>query len=151
MSDKEMKHAVRVHINREPYESQNPTTGAALYLLAKIGAHSELFREVDGDCEDEVVPNSENIVHLKQDEHFYSERDFHIIVNAQEKIVLKKILSFDEIVHLAFDPTPVGPGIMFTITYRNGTHKNPRGTLLEGRSIKIKEGMVFNVTSTNKS
>lgn len=35
----EHKHAVRIHIDREPYESPNPTTGAALYMLGGVGAH----------------------------------------------------------------------------------------------------------------
>jgi hypothetical protein len=145
------QHEVRIHIDREPYESPDPTTGAALYVLGKIAANRELFREVDGDLEDELVPNDNTPVRLKKDEHFYSQRDFHIIVNARPKVVTERFLSFAQIVALAFDNPPTGPNIMFTITYRNGPPKNAEGSLLEGQSVKIKDKMVFNVTPTDKS
>lgn len=145
------EHEVRIHIDRQPYESPDPTTGAGLYVLGKIGALRELFREVDGDREDEVVPNDATPLYLKKDEHFYSERDFHIIVNARPKVVTERVLSFAQIVALAFDNPPTGPNIMFTITYRHGPRQNPEGSLLEGQSVKIKDKMIFNVTATDKS
>ena len=74
-----------------------------------------------------------------------------IIVNGREKKVTEKELSFSEIVHLAFDNPPTGEFICFTITYRNGDDCKPEGTLVEGETIKIKEGMIFNVTATDKS
>lgn len=144
-------HEVRIHIDRQPFESPDPTTGAALYVLGKLGAHRELFREVDGDREDELVPNDAAPTRLKKDEHFYSEKDFHIIVNARPKVVTEKVLSFAQIVALAFDNPPSGPNIMFTVTYRNGPKQNPEGSSLEGQSVKIKDKMVFNVTPTDKS
>jgi Multiubiquitin len=145
------KREVRIHINREPYESLDPTTGAALYALGKVGAHRELFREVDGNHEDAAVPRDETTLHLKQDEHFYSEKDFKIIVNGREKVVTTKVLSFKEIVALAFNPVPTRPNVLFTITYEHGPHANPEGTLMEGAAVKIKEGMIFNVRQTDKS
>jgi Multiubiquitin len=145
------EHEVRIHIDRQPYESPDPTTGAALYILGKISGHRELFREVDGDHEDELVPNDAASVRLKKDEHFYSERDFHIIVNARQKVVTQKVLSFAQIVALAFDNPPTAPNLMFTVTYRNVPRQNPEGSLLEGQSVKIKDKMVFNVTPTDKS
>ncbi len=70
MTDKEKE--VRIHIDRKPYESPNPTTGAALYVLGKVQKDYELFREVHGDEEDEPIANSDAEVRLKEDEHFYS-------------------------------------------------------------------------------
>jgi Multiubiquitin len=145
------EHEIRIHINREPYESPDPTTGVALYVLGKIGPHQELFREVGGDHEDEPVPNDHAPIRLRKDEHFYSQRDFHIIVNARPKVVPERVLSFDQIVKLAFENPPSGPNIMFTITYRHGPPQNPEGSLLEGQSVWIKDKMVFNVTPTDKS
>jgi len=145
------EHDVRIHIDRQPFESPDPTTGAALYALGEIGVHRELFREVDGDHEDQVVPNDATPVRLKKDEHFYSELDFHIIVNARPKIVTERVLIFAQIVALAFDNPPIGPNIMFTVTYRHGPRQNPEGSLLEGQSVRVKEKMIFNVTATDKS
>lgn len=75
----------------------------------------------------------------------------NIIVNGRPKVVTEKELSFTDIVKLAFDPVPTGEFIVFTITYRKGHGNKPEGTLLEGQSIKVKEGMIFNVTATDKS
>ena len=50
---KKHEHETRVHIDRHPYESPNPTTGAALYALGKVPAGFQLYREAKGDTEDE--------------------------------------------------------------------------------------------------
>jgi hypothetical protein len=72
-------------------------------------------------------------------------------VNGRKKVVTTEVLSFAEIVALAFDPVPTGPNILFTITYRHGPHANPEGTLMEGADVRIREDMIFNVTPTDKS
>jgi hypothetical protein len=74
-----------------------------------------------------------------------------IIVNGRQKVVTKDELSFDEIVALAFDNPPTGENIVFTITYRRGHGQKPEGTLVKGETVKIKDGMIFNVTATDKS
>lgn len=79
------------------------------------------------------------------------EKEFTIIVNGREKTVTAGELSFAEIVALAFDSPPTGPYIVFTVTYRRGQGNKPEGTLIEGETVKIKEGMIFNVTATDKS
>jgi hypothetical protein len=74
-----------------------------------------------------------------------------IVVNGQKKTVEKEALTFDEVVALAFDPVPSGENVMFTITYRRGHGEKPEGTLTEGETVKVKEGMIFDVTATDKS
>jgi hypothetical protein len=142
---------LRIRICGSPHDSPNPTTGAALYALGKISGHQELFREVGGDHEDEPVAKDDKEVRLVEDEHFYSERDFTIIVNTRKKTVTQRVLSFDELVHLAFNPVPSGPNVLLTITYENGPRRNPEGTLIKGETVKIKDGMIFNVRATDKS
>src|SRR5216684_5073817 len=95
---------VRVHIDQSPYHSPNPTTGTALYELAKVHEGQELFREVTGDHEDEFIPKDGNEIRLTQDEHFHSAKDrkFRIIVNLEEKVVTKRVLTFSEVVKLAY-------------------------------------------------
>ena len=142
---------VRIHIDREPYDSPNPTSGAALYARGNVAAHRDLFREVGGDEEDELIDRDATEVRLKQDEHFYSQKVITIVVNAQQKEVVETRLSFDEVVKLAFPIPPTGQNIMFTIKYRKGPHANPRGSLLEGQTVRIKNGMIFDVTTTDRS
>ena len=144
-------HLVRIHIDREPYEVRSPTTGEKLYEEGHIGPHKELFREVDGDEEDELISRDDKKIGLVQDEHFYSQKDFEIVVNAVKKPVPGPRVNFDQIVKLAF-PTPIiGPNIVYTVAYRKGPKQNPKGTMLEGQSVLVKNGMIFDVTQTDKS
>lgn len=79
------------------------------------------------------------------------DKEIMIVVNGREKTVEKGELTFDQLVALAFDDPPTGEFICFTITYRRGLGNKPEGTLIEGELVKVKEGMIFNVTATDKS
>lgn len=75
-----------------------------------------------------------------------------IIVNGRPKIVPKNDdLTFEEIVALAFDNPPTGDGIQYTIQYTRGHGNKSAGALVEGQSVRAKDGMEFDVTSTNRS
>jgi hypothetical protein len=154
-AETETRRRVRIHIDQEPHESPNPTTGEALYELGKVPPGLELYREVTGDKEDPPLTSGPEVVHLKENEHFHSGppqvKHFEIFVNGRKKVVTARELSFDEIVALAFNLVPTGPNVMFTITYRHGPRPNPEGNLLEGGTVSVKSGMVFNVTRTDKS
>ena len=153
MSENEKKHEVRIHIDQHKYESPNPTTGAALYALAHIAAGLELFREVTGNKEDKPIENGLEAVHLTEDEHFHSgpPKTFTIYVNGEQKTVTTKTLSFGEVVKLAYPVPPAGDNILYSVSYEDGPQHNPQGAMKEGQSVKIKNGMIFNVTATDKS
>jgi len=153
MENREHKHQVRIHIDQKPYESPNPTTGDALYALGKVPAGLELYREVSGDREDQPIENGQEVVHLKEDQHFHSgpPKTYTIYVNGQKKMVSTKTVTFDEIVRLAFPTPPTGANILYTISYEDGPPANPQGSLKEGGAVKVKNGMIFNVTATDKS
>jgi len=74
-----------------------------------------------------------------------------IIVNGRQKEVTARELSFADIIKLAFDNPPSGPNVLFTVTYRRGSGDKPEGTLVEGQTVKVRDGMIFNVTATDKS
>lgn len=86
----------------------------------------------------------------KHDEHGQS-KSVTIVVNARPKVVTQKELTFAEVVGLAFDPQPTGENIIFTVTYRKGEGNHTEGTLVAGEMVKVKDGMIFNVTATDKS
>ncbi|MFN8938674.1 MAG: multiubiquitin domain-containing protein, partial [Acidobacteriota bacterium] len=137
------------------HHSPNPTTGQSLYSLGGVAAGMTLYREVNGNREDEPIENDREVLRLHQDEHFYSGPvqvvELAIVVNGQRKVVRSKFITFAQLVALAFNPVPEGPNILFTITYEDGPKVNREGTLLPGGQVKLKECMIFNVTATDKS
>jgi hypothetical protein len=153
MSEQEHKHEVKIFIDQHTYHSPNPTTGAALYTLGKVDPGLELFREVTGDREDPEVPNGPETVHLKEDEHFHSgkPKTYTIYVNGQEKTVTTKTVTYEQIVKLAFPNPIIGQNIIYTVGYEDGPHKNPSGSLMPGGKVYVKDGMIFDVTPTEKS
>ncbi len=75
-----------------------------------------------------------------------------IIINGRPKTVPKNDdLTFEEIVALAFENPPTGDCIQYTIQYTRGHGNKPAGALVEDQSVKAKDGMEFDVTSTNRS
>lgn len=78
------------------------------------------------------------------------EKEKTIVVNAQKKTTTQKELSFDEVVELAYPDGPRGGNWVYSVTYRRAKG-NKSGTLRKGDSVKVKEGMIFDVTQTDKS
>jgi hypothetical protein len=79
-----------------------------------------------------------------------TKKDTKIIINGRAVETTLKELTFDQVVELSGMDT--GPNIIFTITYRRGHGDKPEGSLVEGGApVKVKENMIFNVTSTNRS
>lgn len=90
--------------------------------------------------------------------HLHSNRDsakppktVTIIVNGRPHELPKEEISFSALVDIAFPGQSQGDGICFTVTYKRGQGNKPEGTLVDGESVKLKDGMVFNVTRTDKS
>ena len=88
---------------------------------------------------------------MPEDEKGKPEKEYTIVVNGREKTVTATELGEDDLVALAYENPPTGELICFTITYRRGQGNKPEGTLDEGDTVKLKEGMIFNVTATDKS
>ena len=80
------------------------------------------------------------------------EKSATIIVNGRAKQWDKKGITFAEVVGLAFENPPHGADTIFSITYRKGGNEHrPEGVMVEGDSIKVKDGTIFNVSATNRS
>jgi len=76
-----------------------------------------------------------------------------ILVNGEEKMLLPHVekISYEEVVKLAYGMLPTSPNTIYTVAYSNGPNSNVKGTLTKGRSVMVKEGMVFNVSKSDKS
>ena len=74
-----------------------------------------------------------------------------LIVNGEEKEWNSKEISFEQVVVLAFDSISNNPNICYTVTYKRGPGQNREGSMVKGDVVRVKNKMVFNVTSTDKS
>lgn len=135
---------------RQPWGADT-ISETTLRRIAGIGNGGSVWLE-RRDQEDQLLQEGEEISLDPQGvERFYTKRALTIIVNGRRKVVEQTTLTFDELLALAFDPVPVGSYWCFTVAYRSGPPANEEGTLIAGESVELKDGMVFNVTATDKS
>jgi hypothetical protein len=151
MSEAKARTEVHIQINRENVVSPAETKGRALYRLGEIPEGQELFMELEDEAEDRFIPDDATALTLAGGEHFYSQKTFEIIVNGEQYFIIQKREDFDEVVKLAFPTPPPGSAILYTVAYRKGPRVNPKGTMVAGQSVKLKDGMIFDVTATDKS
>jgi hypothetical protein len=143
-------HDVRIHINREPCESPNPTTGEALYQLGNTPEHERLYREVEGDGEDQRIARDDEPVHLTEAEHFYSQEVTEIRVNGDEHEIETKDIDYARVVELYLG-SGGKPSNEYLVKYSKGPNENPSGTLAPGQKVKVKNDMRFRVAGTGES
>lgn len=75
--------------------------------------------------------------------------DYLIIVNAREKTWLHNEITYDEIVVLACGL--VDNTVSYTVIFKKGVEKKQEGILVRGDTVKIKDGMIFIVSTTCRS
>ena len=75
-----------------------------------------------------------------------------IIVNGVEKEVpARSELNYDDLVFLAFNEKPGKPNIEYSITYTKAEGDQYEGSLTPGKSVKVVDGMIFDVDKTDRS
>jgi len=60
-------------------------------------------------------------------------------------------ITYVQVVTLEVPDYAQHPDITYAVKYRNGAGHKPEGVLPPGGSVKVKEGMVFNVSETGQS
>ena len=60
-------------------------------------------------------------------------------------------ITYAEVVTLDVPDYAQHPEITYSVTYKNGHGNKPEGTLSPGGSVKVKDGMSFNVSPTGQS
>jgi hypothetical protein len=74
-----------------------------------------------------------------------------IIIDGTQFEVPKGKISYEQVVNYAFDnKPPTGPDVVITVNYSRGVD-GKEGSLLPGKDVEVKAGMVFNVKATDKS
>jgi hypothetical protein len=79
------------------------------------------------------------------------DKDFDIVVNGEPHTVEDARVTYEQVVRLGFAAEADDPNKTFTVTYRKAAGPSHDGKLVEGGSVEVKNGTVFNVTSTTKS
>lgn len=144
--------------NEEQYERLISDNGKPYFLLkarnGEIIGVSEMYESTQAmeNGIKSVMRNGQTseIVDLTnddEDEHGTIE----IIVNGRPKPWPKKLISFEEVVVLAFGSYNNNPNVCYTVTYSKGHHSKPEGSMVKGQEVKVKRKMIFNVTATDKS
>jgi hypothetical protein len=77
-------------------------------------------------------------------------KEYSIIINGRRVTTSEHKLTYDQVLQLARIPEG-GQTTLYIITFERGPHGHSEGTISVGGSIVIKDGMVFNVSTTNKS
>ncbi len=78
--------------------------------------------------------------------------EFKIVVNGSEHKVSHDVLTFDEIVEIAFPHHPVNPDVVYSVTFEHAESKPHHGTLAAGGKVTVKRhGTIFDVTQTSRS
>jgi hypothetical protein len=78
--------------------------------------------------------------------------DVTIIIDGTQHQWSDKEISYNQVVNLAYDGNPpTGDQVQITVGYHRGRGDKPEGDLEPGQSVKVKDGMVFDVTATDRS
>ena len=145
-----------IRVNQDNFVIKKGTiTGREILALAHENPEEyTLYQHFHHGKINEVQPNDHVDLTAPGVEHFTTKEkqvEVIIIVNAREKTWTKKTISYEEVVILAFGAISPDPNVVYTVTYSRGHESKPNGSLAIGQSVKVKKGMKFNVTPTNKS
>jgi len=77
-------------------------------------------------------------------------RKYTLLVNSRKEDWESDLISFDEVVKLAF-PNDPSPNTIYSVTYKHGPKENREGSMVQGVSVRVKSGMNFYVTPTGQS
>lgn len=148
--------SLRLTINGKQYEwLQQYITGADIRKLGNIPVEDDIFLAIKKPWEDEPIPDEKQVNLARPEiEHFYSkDKNYKItlIVNGRQKHWTEKTITFEQVVVLAFGTFDPNPDKVYTVTYDNGPHENPEGSMVKGQNVFVKNKMVFNATATDKS
>lgn len=77
--------------------------------------------------------------------------EVEIIVEGTSHKWPKGEITYAEVVTLEVPAYPEHPEIIYSVKYKRGQGNKPEGVLAPGGTVKVKEGMIFNVSETGQS
>lgn len=139
-------------VNERGYEWGAPEIAAAdIRRYAVVPDGEDLF--LDSPADRPIAPEDTVRLAGKGTERIISKpkEKVRIVVNTREKFVAPGLISFLQIVLLAFPDLQPGPNTSFTVSFLKGPDDRPEGSLIDGEFITVRKGMRFNVSATDKS
>jgi hypothetical protein len=97
-----------------------------------------------------VVAEGDGPVTELNAEQEHKTKSYVIVVNGTPHTVPSDVVSYEEVVKLAY-PTPPAPNTVYSVTYEKAKKHPHEGDLVAGRSVEVKDGTEFDVTPTGKS
>lgn len=128
-------------------------SGRTIKRLADVpGETSDVWLDAVGGY-DRVIDDKEMVDLAQPGTERFITRPVRITikVNSRSREVDHRLLGYWEVVKLAYPEAMPSDQIIYSIDYASGPHQNPNGSLVEGQTVTIKEGMKFYVTPTDKS
>lgn len=83
-------------------------------------------------------------------EHVSGNHNTEIIVNGRPRNVAGSVVSFEQVVEIAFPDDAPNPDRIYTVAFQHGARKS-EGTLVAGQFVEVKCGTQFDVVKSNKS
>jgi len=75
---------------------------------------------------------------------------YSIVVNGRPKTVEHAKLSYEQVVHLAFENAPTGPNVVITVAYTGAVGPQSDGLLTKGQHVEVQNGTEFRVRATDE-
>ncbi len=82
---------------------------------------------------------------------YMNQQEKTIIVNAREHIWSEHKISFEQVITLAYGSYDNNPLITYTVSFKKGDEKKHEGKITKGDEVPVKDGMIFNVSLTDRS
>lgn len=142
-------------VNGSKYETLKSTiTGLELKQMAGLSPNEMIYLINQGSID--ILIDNDDLMDLSRPgvEHFSSqikEKEFKLIVNAREKKWEKNIISFEQLIELAFGSFDNSDHIVYTAAYDKGPKENRSGVFVKSQSVYLTNNMIFNATRTDKS
>lgn len=126
-------------------------TGADIRKLAGIPDDKDLYLDVPGNWEDNLINDNEKVDLARPGIEKFETRDSNVTiwVNSHPHVYNKETISYEEVVALAYGSYDSSKG--YTVDYDRGPVQNPGGLMSKGDVLYVKHKMEFHVTNPHLS
>ena len=145
-----------IYLDKVPYQVRSAViSDSDLRALPTppIGPDRGIWKDIPDDLDYPLTPGE--LLRVADNDRFFTkpllQLDIHIVVNGRRKTVADRVVSYEQVVCIAFPDGPAGDNVTYSVVYSKALAPKQDGTLAEGGRVTVKDGTRFNVTPTDKS